>query len=94
MIEWVSTHRKHYRFSDLPGDPHSPHTDHGTGWRGAVRGLHDHAFPTSAHHGLAHRQLDPGGWLIDGLERLGLAWDVVRITPSAQRAKLAAGGRS
>jgi hypothetical protein len=27
------------------------------------------------------------GWLIDGLESLGLAWDVVRIAPSAQLAK-------
>src|ERR1035441_279693 len=42
-----------------------------------------HAFPTSAHHGLTRWQLDPGGWLIDGLERVGLAWDVVRIAPSA-----------
>ena len=47
-----------------------------------------HAFPTSAHHGLTRWQLDPGGWLIDGLERIGLAWDVVRIAPSTQRAKL------
>lgn len=208
VIEWVSTHRKHHRFSDIHGDPHSPHTDHGVGWRGAIRGLlhahigwmfrgvdraseeryakdlladpliraldrtfplwvvlglvlpfglgvaltgslvggltgmlwggavrilflhhatfsinslchffgrrrfatrdesrnlawlalptfgeawhnNHHAFPTSAHHGLTRLQLDPGGWLIDGLERLGLAWDVVRITPSAQQAKLA-----
>jgi stearoyl-CoA desaturase (delta-9 desaturase) len=50
-----------------------------------------HAFPTSAHHGLTRWQVDPGGWLIDGLERVGLAWDVVRIAPSAQRAKLQAG---
>ena len=208
VIEWVSTHRKHHRFSDLPGDPHSPHADYGAGWLGAVRGLlhahvgwmfrgvdraseeryakdlladpliraldrtfpvwvllglafpfglgfaltgslvggltgllwggavrilflhhatfsinslchffgrrrfatgdqsrnlawlalptfgeawhnNHHAFPTSAHHGLTRRQLDPGGWLIDGLERLGLAWGVVRITRSAQQAKLA-----
>jgi stearoyl-CoA desaturase (Delta-9 desaturase) len=207
VIEWVSTHRKHHRFSDLPGDPHSPHTDHGVGWRGALRGLvhahvgwmfrgidrasenryakdlladplvcavdrtfplwvllglafpfglgvaltgslaggltgmlwggairilalhhatfsinslchffgrrrfatgdesrnlawlalptfgeswhnNHHAFPTSAHHGLTRWQVDPGGWLIDGLEGLGLAWDVVRITPSAREAKL------
>lgn len=207
VIEWVSTHRKHHRFSDLPGDPHSPHTDHGVGWRGAARGLihahvgwifgsgdraseeryakdlladpliraldrtfllwvvlglafpfglgvaltgsviggltgmlwggavrilvlhhatfsinslchffgrrrfatgdesrnlawlalptlgeswhnNHHAFPTSAHHGLTRMQLDPSGWLIDGLESLGLAWDVVRIAPSAQQAKL------
>jgi stearoyl-CoA desaturase (delta-9 desaturase) len=213
LIEWVSTHRKHHRFSDLPGDPHSPHTDHGVGWRGALRGLlhahvgwmfrgdgraseeryakdlladplicavdrmfplwvllglafpfglgvaltgslvggltgllwggavrilvlhhatfsinslchffgrrrfatgdesrnlawlaiptfgeawhnNHHAFPTSAHHGLTRRQLDPGGWLIDGLEKLGLAWDVVRITPGAQQAKLVSSRQS
>ena len=49
-----------------------------------------HAFPTSAHHSLTRTQLDPGGWLIDILERLGLAWDVIRIAPSDQQAKLAA----
>jgi stearoyl-CoA desaturase (Delta-9 desaturase) len=210
VIEWVSTHRMHHRFSDLPGDPHSPHVTHGAGWRGALGGLfhahvgwmfrsgdradperyakdlladpvmrtidrifgvwvllgfvfafglgfaltgsvvggltgllwggavrilvlhhatfsinslchffgrrrfptgdesrnlawlaiptfgeswhnNHHAFPTSAHHGLTRWQVDIGGWLIDGLERLGLAWDVVRIAPSAQRAKLGAG---
>jgi stearoyl-CoA desaturase (delta-9 desaturase) len=206
VIEWVSTHRKHHAFTDIPGDPHSPHTDHGVGWRGAVRGLfhahvgwmfrgvdranptryakdlladpvirmvdrtfllwvllglafpfglgvaltgsiiggltgllwggavrilflhhvtfsinslchffgrqrfstgdqsrnlawlalptfgeawhnNHHAFPTSAHHGLSRWQLDPGGWLINALERLGLAWDVIRIAPSTQNAK-------
>jgi stearoyl-CoA desaturase (Delta-9 desaturase) len=208
VIEWVSNHRKHHRFSDAPGDPHSPHVDHGVGLRGAIRGLfhahvgwlfhgadrasperyakdlladpvlravdrtfllwvlvglvlfpfglgiaitgtviggltgmlwggavrilflhhatfsinslchffgrrrfhtgdesrnlawlalptfgeawhnNHHAFPTSAHHGLTRWQLDPGGWIIDALERLGLAWDVVRIPTSVQRAKL------
>jgi stearoyl-CoA desaturase (delta-9 desaturase) len=39
LLEWVATHRKHHRFSDQPGDPHSPHLDHATGWRGALRGL-------------------------------------------------------
>ena len=39
LIEWVSTHRMHHRFSDRSGDPHSPHVDRGTGWRGALRGL-------------------------------------------------------
>ena len=39
VIEWVSTHRKHHRFSDGPGDPHSPHVDRATGWRGTLRGL-------------------------------------------------------
>lgn len=210
LIEWVSTHRMHHRFSDRSGDPHSPHADRAAGWRGALGGLfhahvgwmfrggdradperyskdlladpviravdrtfgvwvlgglalafglgvaltgtvvggltgllwggavrililhhatfsinslchffgrrrfdtgdesrnlawlalptfgeawhnNHHAFPTSAHHGLTRWQVDPGGWLIDGLERAGLAWDVVRIAPSAQRAKLQAG---
>jgi len=207
VIEWVSTHRKHHAFTDLPGDPHSPHVNHGVGWPGAIRGLvyahvgwmfrgvdranparyakdlladplirlvdrafslwvllglafpfglglaltgsitggltgllwgggvrilflhhatfsinslchffgrrrfntrdesrnlawlalptfgeawhnNHHAFPTSAHHGLTRCQLDPGGWLINVLERLGLAWDVIRIAPDAQQAKL------
>jgi stearoyl-CoA desaturase (Delta-9 desaturase) len=210
VIEWVSTHRKHHRFSDRSGDPHSPHAEHDGGWRGALRGLfhahvgwmfrgvdrasaeryakdlladpvisainrtfplwvliglafpfvlgvalsgslfggltgllwggavrilflhhatfsinslchffgrrrfvtgdqsrnlawlalptfgeawhnNHHAFPTSAHHGLTRWQLDPGGWLIDGLQRLGLVWDVVRIAPGTQRNKLATG---
>jgi len=212
VIEWVSTHRQHHRFSDMAGDPHSPHTTEGSGLRGALRGLfhahlgwmfrgvdranperyakdlladpvlraidrtfplwvlaglafpfglgvaltgsvvggltgllwggavrilflhhatfsinslchffgrrrfatgdesrnlawlalptfgeawhnNHHAFPTSAHHGLTRWQLDPGGWLIEALERLGLAWDVVRIPASAQRAKAKAGIR-
>ena len=39
VISWVADHRKHHAFSDRPGDPHSPHVDHGVGWRGALRGL-------------------------------------------------------
>ncbi len=34
LLEWVATHRKHHRFSDHPGDPHSPHVDHAPGWPG------------------------------------------------------------
>ncbi|HWX97798.1 MAG TPA: acyl-CoA desaturase [Solirubrobacteraceae bacterium] len=39
VIEWVATHRKHHRFSDHAGDPHSPHLEDAPGWRGALRGL-------------------------------------------------------
>jgi len=39
VISWVADHRKHHAFSDRQGDPHSPHVDHGVGWRGALRGL-------------------------------------------------------
>ncbi len=39
VIDWVATHRKHHQFSDLEGDPHSPHVGRDSGWRGALRGL-------------------------------------------------------
>jgi stearoyl-CoA desaturase (delta-9 desaturase) len=210
VIAWVADHRKHHAFSDRPGDPHSPHVDHGVGWLGALRGLlhahvgwifihtqrglktryapdleddpiisfidrtfllwalaglgaafglgvaiggtvvagltallwggavrmffvhhvtysinslchffgrrsfdtpdesrnlawlaplslgeawhnNHHAFPTSAVHGLGRWQLDPSALVIDGLERVGLAWDVVRPSPERQAKKAIAG---
>jgi stearoyl-CoA desaturase (delta-9 desaturase) len=212
VIEWVANHRKHHRFSDQPGDPHSPHVDHASGWRGAFGGLfhahvgwilggdaladerhyakdlladpvvrfvdrtfvlwvivglafpfglgfaltgtiagaltallwggavrmfclhhatfsinslchffgrrsfatgdesrnllwlalptlgeawhnNHHAFPTSARHGLRWWQLDPSGWLILGMERMGLVWDVIRVTPERELAKVAGANR-
>jgi stearoyl-CoA desaturase (delta-9 desaturase) len=39
-----------------------------------------HAFPTSAWHGFRWWEIDPGGLIINALERVGLAWDVVRHT--------------
>jgi stearoyl-CoA desaturase (delta-9 desaturase) len=39
IISWVADHRKHHTFADQEGDPHSPHVDHGHGWRGALKGL-------------------------------------------------------
>jgi stearoyl-CoA desaturase (Delta-9 desaturase) len=48
-----------------------------------------HAFPTSAVHGLKSRQLDPSAAVIWTLEKVGLAWDVVRVTPERQAAKAA-----
>jgi stearoyl-CoA desaturase (Delta-9 desaturase) len=47
-----------------------------------------HAFPRAAVHGLRRTELDPSGWVIGLMERLGLAWDVVRIAPERQRARL------
>jgi stearoyl-CoA desaturase (Delta-9 desaturase) len=209
VISWVADHRKHHAFSDMEGDPHSPHVDHGAGLKGALKGLghahvgwlfihtqrglksryapdlladkvvkkindtfvvwviagliapfilgwliggtltealtgllwggavrmlvlhhstysinslchffgrrqfatgdesrnlfwlsfftfgeawhnNHHAFPTSARHGLKPWQFDPSSWVIWGLEKTGLAWDVVRISPERQAAKLAA----
>jgi stearoyl-CoA desaturase (delta-9 desaturase) len=53
-----------------------------------------HAFPTSAFHGLRfwERVSDPTGLLIALLEKLGLVWNVVRISPERQTAKLAGHG--
>jgi stearoyl-CoA desaturase (Delta-9 desaturase) len=209
VISWVADHRKHHAFADQPGDPHSPHVDHGGGWRGAFKGLlhahmgwlfihtqrgarkryapdllkdpivmfvdrtfivwalaglgaafalgwliggtltaaltgllwggavrmfvvhhvtysinslchffgrrryatgdesrnlawlalpsfgeawhnNHHAFPTSAAHGLRPWELDISALVIGGLEKLGLAWDVVRVDPARQTAKLLA----
>ncbi|MET0558659.1 MAG: fatty acid desaturase [Solirubrobacterales bacterium] len=206
VIEWVATHRKHHRFSDEEGDPHSPHVGHGSGFRGALRGLfyahigwvfrdaevadedryakdlradplmrfvdatffawvllglvfpfalgwaltgtvvggltgmlwggavrifvlhhvtfsvnslchffgrqpyetgdhsrnlawlalptmgeswhnNHHAFPTSARHGLRRWELDGSGAVIWALEKVGLAWDVVRISPARMAAR-------
>jgi stearoyl-CoA desaturase (delta-9 desaturase) len=51
-----------------------------------------HAFPTSAFHGLGfwERMSDPTGLLISLLEKLGIVWGVVRISPERQAAKLVA----
>jgi stearoyl-CoA desaturase (delta-9 desaturase) len=48
-----------------------------------------HAFPTSAEHGLHRWELDPSALVIRILERVGLASDVVRVSPERQAAKLA-----
>jgi stearoyl-CoA desaturase (Delta-9 desaturase) len=209
VISWVADHRKHHRFSDVEGDPHSPHVGHGGGLRGTLAGLahahvgwlfvhthrgrktryardlladplvrfvdrtfvlwvalglavpfglgvaiggsvaagltgllwggavrmlvlhhvtfsinslchffgrrrfgtddesrnlawlalpsfgeawhhNHHAFPTSARHGLRRFELDPSAGVIWLLEKANLAWDVVRISPERQQAKLAA----
>jgi stearoyl-CoA desaturase (Delta-9 desaturase) len=212
VLAWVADHRKHHQFSDVEGDPHSPHVGGGNGfvaaarnlfhahvgwlfvhegradiskyvpdliaergmktinklfavwlilglavpavlgfaisgtWQGAVTGLlwggairifllhhvtfsinsichfwgrrrfrstdesrnvwilslisfgeswhnNHHAFPSSAFHGMARfeRSMDPGGWVITGLEKLGLAWKVVRIPRERQASKSVTG---
>ena len=210
VIDWVATHRKHHQFSDVEGDPHSPHVDHGSGWRGAIKGLvhahigwvfsdmevaderryakdlladpwirfvdrtfllwvlaglaaafglgvalsgtvagglsallwggaariffvhhatfsinslchyfgrqdydtrdesrnlawlaiptwgeawhnNHHAFPSSYRHGLRRWQVDPAARIIQAMEALGLAWDVVRVSPERRDRKALAG---
>ena len=47
-----------------------------------------HAFPRSASHGLERREIDVSAGVIRLMEKLGLAWNVVRIAPERQAAKL------
>ncbi len=49
----------------------------------------NHAFPTSARHGLGRHQVDISAGLIRLLEITGLAWGVIRIKPERIAEKLA-----
>ncbi len=62
----------------------------GEGWH-----HNHHTFPTSAFHGLSRweKLADPTGLVIGAMERVGLVWNVVRISPEKQAAKLANAGR-
>jgi stearoyl-CoA desaturase (delta-9 desaturase) len=53
----------------------------GEGWHN-----NHHAFPSSACHGLDRGQLDVSWWVIRGLEKLRLVWDV-RVPDERQRAR-------
>jgi stearoyl-CoA desaturase (Delta-9 desaturase) len=46
-----------------------------------------HAFPRSAFHGLRWWELDTSALVIRGMEKLRLAWDVVRVSPEHQAEK-------
>ena len=53
----------------------------GEGWHN-----NHHAFPVSARHGLHRFQVDVSWWVIRGLERLHLVWDV-KLPDAAQLAR-------
>jgi stearoyl-CoA desaturase (delta-9 desaturase) len=48
-----------------------------------------HAFPTSAVHGLRWYQIDISALVISAMEKVGLVWDVVRVSPERQARKAA-----
>jgi stearoyl-CoA desaturase (delta-9 desaturase) len=50
-----------------------------------------HAFPRSAEHGLRWWEVDPSALIIRGMEKLGLAYNVVRISPERQQEREASG---
>jgi stearoyl-CoA desaturase (delta-9 desaturase) len=49
-----------------------------------------HAFPTSAFHGMRRFEFDPSALVIRLMEKFGLVWDVVRISPERQAMKASA----
>jgi stearoyl-CoA desaturase (Delta-9 desaturase) len=58
----------------------------GEGWH-----HNHHAFPRSAEHGLRRWEVDPSAYVIRAMERLGLARNVVRISPERQHEREKAG---
>jgi stearoyl-CoA desaturase (delta-9 desaturase) len=48
-----------------------------------------HAFPRSAAHGLHRWEVDLSAVIISTMEKLGLAWNVVRISPERQAQRAA-----
>jgi stearoyl-CoA desaturase (delta-9 desaturase) len=71
VIGWVADHRRHHRFSDRPGDPHSPlwvGAEPVSGWRGFWHAHIGWAFrgdSTSRHEYAADLLADPDLVLID-----------------------------
>jgi stearoyl-CoA desaturase (Delta-9 desaturase) len=50
-----------------------------------------HAFPRSAVHGLKRWEIDPSALIIAAMEKIGLAHNVVRISPERQAERIAPG---
>jgi stearoyl-CoA desaturase (delta-9 desaturase) len=73
VIGWVADHRRHHRFSDRPGDPHSPYwigDDSVDGWRGLWHAHIGWAFrgdTTSRDEYAADLMTDPDLVFIDRL---------------------------
>jgi stearoyl-CoA desaturase (delta-9 desaturase) len=69
VITWVADHRKHHAFTDLDGDPHSPHLS-GPGFWGGVKGLwHAHIGWLFETVGTAERERFAADLLKDRLLR-------------------------
>jgi stearoyl-CoA desaturase (delta-9 desaturase) len=71
VTSWVSHHRRHHVYADLPGDPHSPF-HYGTGFVPQLRGLL-HAHVAWLYSGMAS---DPQRWSRDLLADR----DIVRVS--------------
>ena len=52
-----------------------------------------HAFPRAAQQGLRWWEIDISAAIITLMEKLGLAWNVIRISPERQEQRLAGSGK-
>jgi stearoyl-CoA desaturase (delta-9 desaturase) len=107
VIYWVSNHRRHHRFSDAAGDPHSPHrADERAlgGWRGFwhahVGWTFTHDLTNSAYvasdllqdRRLAWVNRHYGLWVMTGLVAPALVGALIAGAPGAWRGLLWGGG--
>jgi stearoyl-CoA desaturase (delta-9 desaturase) len=84
VISWVADHRRHHAYTDRPGDPHSPHVDHGRGLYGALKGLaHAHVgwlFDRVGHGSREHYApdliADP---VVEFVDRTFLVWTLLGL---------------
>ena len=53
-----------------------------------------HAFPRAAQQGMRWWEIDISAAIITLMEKLGLAWNVIRISPERQQERLAGSGRA
>lgn len=77
-VGWVAHNQGH---RDFHNDGHSTqgHNVRGFGLITFGEAYHNnhHAFPESARLGLFPDQPDPGWWVLRGLQKIGLVWDVI-----------------
>lgn len=83
VISWVATHRKHHKYSDEAGDPHSPHFGYPKTRLGLARGLTKAQFGWLFQPGDANPKEfapklleDP---LVVWISRLFVVWSILSI---------------
>src|SRR5215216_5589093 len=96
VIHWVAAHRRHHAFTDEEGDPHSPHTHSGEGWRGVVSGLwHSHMGWLFEHEHTSARRFAPDlrkDPLIRWVDKLFPVWALLGLVIPFAAGVLLSGG--
>ena len=58
VLTWVSDHRKHHKYTDKHGDPHTPHVGYGDGFLSTIKGLYH------AHVGWLLKEREMSDWRV------------------------------